>query len=452
MNILLDAMGGDKAPDANIKGAIKAIDQIKAQVTLIGKEEIIKNKIKEFCENKHFENSFIQECITEFIEGHTELYEDVISAEDLFKRLEDNLDKITFAGREEAPNGELGEYKGRIADTTDTNEIFIYFDEADLDLSETDKKMWTLYTESDKQKLLQDMQTRRSEIKSTLIHELTHSAYTIKDEYGIGEKHIFSETGKDYFSGEYRQIGGNNNNIEAIVNYISSRIEGKNPDEISTYQAETKAIYMLAEKIDEKSIVQSAWVSDEQQFKQAYIESIWTDIETGEKSYNSFQNIMKKLVVTRGQNISIGENTKKNELLLSEMQQILDGKSYELESGKFKDMKHTTRTEDTISTDMPERENKLSLSQRIARFFEKHKPLMNISIVKNFVRRQLDVLPPARNQEENNASTLNSRRNDFINEISNNGEFRKLQPLQTTNERNQGLEEINKQISEENER
>lgn len=412
----------------------------------------LKNKIKEFCENKHFENSFIQECITEFIEGHTELYGDVISAEDLFKRLEDNLDKITFAGREEAPNGELGEYKGRIADTTDTNEIFIYFDEADLDLSETDKKMWTLYTESDKQKLLQDMQTRRSEIKSTLIHELTHSAYTIKDEYGIGEKHIFSETGKDYFSGEYRQIGGNNNNIEAIVNYISSRIEGKNPDEISTYQAETKAIYMLAEKIDEKSIVQSAWVSDEQQFKQAYIESIWTDIETGEKSYNSFQNIMKKLVVTRGQNISIGENTKKNELLLSEMQQILDGKSYELESGKFKDMKHTTRTEDTISTDMPERENKLSLSQRIARFFEKHKPLMNISIVKNFVRRQLDVLPPARNKEENNTSTLNSRRNDFINEISNNGEFRKLQPLQTTNERNQGLEEINKQISEENER
>lgn len=412
----------------------------------------LKNKIIEFCKNKNFENPFIQECITEFIEGHTELYGDVISTEDLFKRLEDNLDKITFAGREKAPNGELGEYKGRIADNTDTNEIFIYFDEADLDLSETDKKMWTLYTESDKQKLLQDMQTRRSEIKSTLIHELTHSAYTIKDKYGIGEKHIFSETGKDYFSGEYRQIGGNNNNVEAIVNYISSRIEGKNPDEISTYQAETKAIYMLAEKIDEKSIVQSAWVSDEQQFKQAYIESIWADIETGEKSYNSFQNIMKKLVVTRGQNISIGENTQKNELLLSEMQQILDGKSYELESGKFKDMKHTTRTEDTISTDMPERENKLSLSQRIARFFEKHKPLMNISIVKNFVRRQLDVLPPARNQEENNASTLNSRRNDFINEISNNGEFRKLQPLQTTNERNQGLEEINKQISEENER
>ncbi len=412
----------------------------------------LKNKIIEFCKNKHFENPFIQECITEFIEGHTELYGDVISTEDLFKRLENNLDKITFAGREKAPNGELGEYKGRIADNTDTNEIFIYFDEADLELSETDKKMWNLYTESDKQNLLQDIQTRRAEIKSTLIHELTHSAYTIKDEYGMGEKHIFSTTGKDYLSGEYRQIAGNNNNVEAIVNYISSRIEGKNPDEISTYQAETKAIYMLAEKIEEKSIVQSAWVSDEQQFKQAYVESIATDIEIGEKSYNSFQNIMKKLVVTRGQNISIGENNRKNEQILSEMQQILDGKSYELESGKFKDMEHTIRTEDTISTDIPERENKISFTQRIARFFEKHKTLMNISIIKKFVRRHLDVLPPARNQEENNVSTLNSRRNDFINEISNNGEFRKLQPLQTTNEKNINLGEIHKQISEENER
>ena len=48
MNILLDAMGGDNAPDANIKGAIKAINQIKAEVTLIGKEDVIKSKIKEF--------------------------------------------------------------------------------------------------------------------------------------------------------------------------------------------------------------------------------------------------------------------------------------------------------------------------------------------------------------------------------------------------------------------
>ena len=48
MNILLDAMGGDNAPDANIKGAIKAIQQIKAEVTLIGKEETIRKKVKQF--------------------------------------------------------------------------------------------------------------------------------------------------------------------------------------------------------------------------------------------------------------------------------------------------------------------------------------------------------------------------------------------------------------------
>lgn len=48
MRILLDAMGGDNAPDANIKGAVAAINQIKAEIILIGKEEIIRKKIKEF--------------------------------------------------------------------------------------------------------------------------------------------------------------------------------------------------------------------------------------------------------------------------------------------------------------------------------------------------------------------------------------------------------------------
>lgn len=47
MIILLDAMGGDNAPDANIKGAVTAISQIKAKVVLIGKEEVIKARIKE---------------------------------------------------------------------------------------------------------------------------------------------------------------------------------------------------------------------------------------------------------------------------------------------------------------------------------------------------------------------------------------------------------------------
>ena len=48
MKILLDAMGGDNSPDANIKGAVKAINQIEAEVILIGKQEILEQKCKDF--------------------------------------------------------------------------------------------------------------------------------------------------------------------------------------------------------------------------------------------------------------------------------------------------------------------------------------------------------------------------------------------------------------------
>ena len=48
MIILVDAMGGDNAPDAVIKGAIRAAKEVKATICLIGNEEIIKQKVKEF--------------------------------------------------------------------------------------------------------------------------------------------------------------------------------------------------------------------------------------------------------------------------------------------------------------------------------------------------------------------------------------------------------------------
>lgn len=47
MKILLDVMGGDNAPEANIKGAISAINTVKAEIILIGKEDVIRQKIKE---------------------------------------------------------------------------------------------------------------------------------------------------------------------------------------------------------------------------------------------------------------------------------------------------------------------------------------------------------------------------------------------------------------------
>ena len=48
MKIILDAMGGDNAPDATIKGAIRAIKEIESEIILVGNEKIINSKIKEF--------------------------------------------------------------------------------------------------------------------------------------------------------------------------------------------------------------------------------------------------------------------------------------------------------------------------------------------------------------------------------------------------------------------
>ncbi|MBR0351056.1 MAG: phosphate acyltransferase PlsX [Clostridia bacterium] len=48
MKIILDAMGGDNAPDATIKGTVKAINKVKSDVILVGQEEVIRSKFKEF--------------------------------------------------------------------------------------------------------------------------------------------------------------------------------------------------------------------------------------------------------------------------------------------------------------------------------------------------------------------------------------------------------------------
>ena len=48
MIILVDAMGGDNAPDAVIKGAVKAVTEVDSQIMLIGDKNIINAKVKEF--------------------------------------------------------------------------------------------------------------------------------------------------------------------------------------------------------------------------------------------------------------------------------------------------------------------------------------------------------------------------------------------------------------------
>lgn len=48
MVILVDAMGGDNAPDAVIRGAVKAAKEVNQEICLVGNEEIINKKVKEF--------------------------------------------------------------------------------------------------------------------------------------------------------------------------------------------------------------------------------------------------------------------------------------------------------------------------------------------------------------------------------------------------------------------
>lgn len=70
MKILLDVMGGDNAPDANIKGAVKAINQIKSEIVLIGNEGVIRSRFREIYgkEPEQISDRFIVKHTTETIE------------------------------------------------------------------------------------------------------------------------------------------------------------------------------------------------------------------------------------------------------------------------------------------------------------------------------------------------------------------------------------------------
>ena len=55
MRILLDAMGGDNAPEAVIRGAVKAAKEIDSEIILVGTEEIINKKVKEIYQKEKIE-------------------------------------------------------------------------------------------------------------------------------------------------------------------------------------------------------------------------------------------------------------------------------------------------------------------------------------------------------------------------------------------------------------
>lgn len=48
MKIVIDAMGGDNAPQAQIEGAIRAVNETGIDIVLVGKEDIIKNELLKY--------------------------------------------------------------------------------------------------------------------------------------------------------------------------------------------------------------------------------------------------------------------------------------------------------------------------------------------------------------------------------------------------------------------
>lgn len=75
-------------------------------------------------------------------------------------------------------------------------------------------------------------------------------------------------------------------------------------------------------------------------------------------------------------------------------------------------------------------ENKLTLKQKVAQFLQKNNLFMNLSFVDKFVHKQLDILPsPVETPRETNTVTSNRTRENFINQLTNFGEYRNLPPV-----------------------
>ena len=76
-----------------------------------------------------------------------------------------------------------------------------------------------------------------------------------------------------------------------------------------------------------------------------------------------------------------------------------------------------------------QRNNRLSIGQKIARFIQKSDFLMSFSGIEKYVHKQLDLLPEGGSTRETNAINFHSDREAFINKLTNNGKNRNLPPI-----------------------
>lgn len=118
----------------------------------------------------------------------------------------------------------------------------------------------------------------------------------------------------------------------------------------------------------------------------------------------------------------------------------------ELKSDKFRSIGHIQHIENTESKSISEQGENLSFSQKVTKFLSKHDLFMNVPFIKKFIDKQLHVLPPATSKPN-----LNNRRTTFINELSNNGEYLNLAPIQKQ-EKDPTINKTNEQVIDDNAR
>ena len=89
------------------------------------------------------------------------------------------------------------------------------------------------------------------------------------------------------------------------------------------------------------------------------------------------------------------------------------------------------KQEQSPEPEQQQSENKLTLKQKVAQFLQRNNLFMNLSFVDEFVHKQLDVLPPATQEIRNtNSRAVSRNREDFMNELTNFGQYRNLPPIQ----------------------
>lgn len=92
MKILIDAMGGDNSPDEIIKGCVEAIDELESEIILVGNEQIINEKVKEFYGKESI--SEVNEKLS--IKNATEVITNEESPTEAIKRKKDSSMVVAF--------------------------------------------------------------------------------------------------------------------------------------------------------------------------------------------------------------------------------------------------------------------------------------------------------------------------------------------------------------------